>query len=135
MTAANDDAETARVTRVLLNELATLCTCPDCATARAEIRCALSLLSGASTEEICPKTGLAYTVDEFARITPNWARAYKKESERSGANRTARLHQLVLRGRRAQADYARFHPELAEPQWFADHGPRVCEHCRADHNV
>lgn len=135
MNAVNDDAETARVIRVLRNELATLCSCPDCFPARAEIRCALSLLSGADVGEICQATGVAYTVDEFTRITPTWARAYKQERERGGANRSARIHQLVVRGRRVQAEYALFHPELAEPQWFADHGPSVCEHCRAGRNA
>lgn len=124
----SDDAE--RVRRTLHLELLAASSEPD----RAVLRCALNLLRGTQAFEIDPVTGLAYTLAGFERATTAWAEQLAWYDRIENAEANPHRHDLVLEGREVQARFAAVHPQLAEPVWFPDHGPRTCVFCLMDAN-
>jgi hypothetical protein len=117
-----------QIRRFLVVELLSAKTEPE----KAVFRCALNLLRGAEAFEIDPVTGLGYTVAAFRQIAPRWAELHAEYDHRDGGDFWQ--HRIMRDGRAVQARYAAVHPELAEPVWFPDHGPRMCVFCLMEAN-
>jgi hypothetical protein len=96
---------------------------------RAVLRCALNLLKGAQAFEIDPVYGVSYTEDGFERAAASWATEYAWYTRDGNPDPYGHRHDLVMKARQVQADYAAVHPHLAEPVWFPDHGPHNCVFC------
>lgn len=124
------DTDAERVRRILHVELLSATSEPE----RAVLRCALNLLRGAEPFEIDPETGLACTVAGFERATTAWAEQLAWYDRSDDAETNPYRHDLVLEGREVQARFAAVHPQLAEPVWFPDHGPRTCVFCLMEAN-
>lgn len=105
-----------------------------CEPDRAVVRCAMNLLRGVEPYEIDPTTGVARTVAGFKLAAATWAERYSWYERAEDADTNPWRHDLVLEGREVQAGYATVHPELAEPVWFPDHGPRDCVFCLMEAN-
>lgn len=128
--ARNNKADTDRVHRTLWLELLSATSEPE----RAVLRCAMSLLHGAQAFEIDPVTGNSYTVAGFERAAASWAEECASYDRKGDADANPYRHDLAMEGRAVQARYAAVHPQLAEPVWFPDHGPRSCVFCLMEAN-
>lgn len=124
------EADDERVRRALWLDVLTADSEPE----RAVLRCALNILNGARAFEIDPVTGTAYTVAAFERASVRWAEQHAEYDRRESPDTDWFRHQLALEGRAVQAKFATFHPRLAEPRWFPDHGPSSCVFCLMDAN-
>lgn len=124
------DPEIQRVRRFLWLGVLTA----DSEAERAVLRCALNILNGAQAFEIDPVSGTAYTVAAFERATVAWAEKHAEYDRRESPDINWYRHQLALEGWQVQAEFAAFHPRLAEPRWFDGHGPHSCVFCLMDAN-